>query len=117
MRALMLAATMPLYVRFAWRWLVTAAWLVGLGEAVALLIVSRHDTGFGSAVVAIATVTILFVCLMFLVELMPPERARISPLGWATASSAFTLSLGGVFLYADTATPTGTRWPASRCWA
>ena len=51
--------------------------------------------------VAIATVTILFVCLMFLVELMPEERTRISPLGWAAASSAFTLSLGGVFLYAD----------------
>jgi uncharacterized membrane protein len=100
--SVMLAATMPLYVRFAWRWLITAAWLVGLGEAVTLLIVSRHDTGFGSAVVAIATVTILFVCLMFLVELMPSQRKRISPLGWAAASSAFTLSLGGVFLYADT---------------
>src|SRR5207247_2427885 len=100
--SLMLAATMPLYLRFAWRWLVTAAWLVGFGEAVALLIAERHDTGFGSSVVAIATVTILFVCLMFLVELMPGTRARISPLGWAAASSAFTLSLGGVFLYADT---------------
>jgi uncharacterized membrane protein len=100
--SLMLAATMPLYVRFAWRWLITAAWLVGFGEAVALLIASRHDTGFGSPVVAVATVTVIFVCLMFLVELMPDTRARISPLGWAAASSAFTLSLGGVFLYADT---------------
>jgi hypothetical protein len=79
--SVMLAATMPLYVLFAWRWLITAAWLVGFAEAVALLIASRDDTGFGSAVVAIVTVTILFVCLMFLVELMPEERARISPLG------------------------------------
>ncbi len=99
--SLMLAATIPLYARLGWRRLVTAAWLVGLAEAVALLVASRHDTGFGPPVVAVVVVTALFVCLLFLVELMPSLRTRISSLGWALASSAFTLSLGGVFLFAD----------------
>jgi uncharacterized membrane protein len=72
--SLMLAATMPLFVRFGWRRLVSAAWLVGLGEAVALVIASRDHTGFGSPVVAVAVVSVLFVCLLFLVELTPTVR-------------------------------------------
>ena len=100
--ALMLAATMPLYVRFRWQWLVSAAWMIGAAETVALVVAERHHTGFGAPVVATAVVTLLFVCLLFLVELLPDTRARISPLGWLIASSAFTLALGGVFLFADT---------------
>ncbi len=98
--SLMLAATMPLFVRFEWRRLVSVAWLVGLGEAAALVIASRDHTGFGGPVLAIAVVSALFVCLLFLVELTPPVRERVSSLGWLIASSAFTLSLADVFLYA-----------------
>ncbi|MDX6522185.1 MAG: hypothetical protein QOF08_2790 [Gaiellales bacterium] len=100
--SLMLAAAMPLYARFGWRLLVSAAWLVGFGEAIGLLVHSRNDTGFGAPVVAIMVITVLFVGLLYLIELMPAERARVSSLGWAVASSSFTLSLGGVALYADT---------------
>ena len=100
--SLMLAAAMPLYARFSWRLLVGAAWLVGFGEAAGLLFHSRNHTGFGAPVVAVMVITLLFVGLLYLIELMPAERARVSSLGWAVASSAFTLSLGGVALYAAT---------------
>jgi hypothetical protein len=97
---IMMAATLPLYHRLQWRRLITAAWLVGYVEAAALLIASARHTGFGAPVVAVLVATLLIVVMLFAVELFPPAGARVSALGWLIASSAFTLSIGDVFLYA-----------------
>ena len=98
--AVMMAATLPLYLRLRWRWLVTAGWLIGAVEAGALMLVSANHTGPGLPVVAAAATVGLLVCMLFLVELLPASRARVSPLGWAIASTAFTLSVGDAFLFA-----------------
>ncbi len=105
--AVMLAAAIPLYVRFRWQWLVSSAWVIAVGETAGMLLQNASNTGFGAPVVATAVVVGLLVCLMFLVELLPSERARITPLGWLVAASAFTLSLGGAFLFAGSRTVTG----------
>ena len=39
-------------------------------------------------------------CRSYSVELLRPAREEITPLGWGTAGSAFTLSLGGSLLFA-----------------
>jgi len=97
--AVMLAATLPLYARFRWDRLVSAAWLIAGAENAALLLHSADHVGFGAPVVATAVVVGLFVCLLFLVELRRPIKG-ITPFGWLVAASSFTLSLGGTFLFA-----------------
>jgi hypothetical protein len=97
---IMMAATLPLYHRLHWRRLIAAAWLVGYFEAAALLIASSRHTGFGAPVVAVLVAALLLVAMAFVVELLPPVRARVSGLGGLIASSSFTLSVGDVFLYA-----------------
>jgi uncharacterized membrane protein len=97
---IMMAATLPLHHRLHWRRLIAAGWLVGYFEAGALLIASARHTGFGPPVAAVFVAALLLVVMLFVVELLPPTRARVSGLGWLIASSAFTLSIGDVFLYA-----------------
>ena len=97
---IMMAATLPLYHRLHWRRLIAAGWLVGYFEAAALLIASSRHTGFGAQVVAVLVAGLLLVAMVFVVELLPPTRARVSGLGGLIASSSFTLFVGDVFLYA-----------------
>jgi uncharacterized membrane protein len=98
--SIMLAATLPLYHRLRWRRLATAAWAAGFAEAAALLLVSRHHTGFGLPVAAAAVVAALLVCMLFLLELLPADRRSVSPLGWSVATSAFALTLAATFVSA-----------------
>ena len=97
---IMMAATLPLYHRLRWRRLVAAGWLVGYLEAAALLLASARHTGFSAPVVAVLVASLLLVAMLFVVELLPRSRVRMSGLGWLIASSSFTLSVGDAFLYA-----------------
>jgi uncharacterized membrane protein len=100
--AVMMAAAVPLFARLRWSYVLAAAWLIGAGEAVALLGASVSHTGFGLPVVAVAVVWALAVCMLGVLELLPDERSRISILGWAIAGSALALAFGDVFLFAGT---------------
>jgi uncharacterized membrane protein len=104
--AVMLAATLPLYVRFRWQYLTASAWLIATAEDAALLIHESGSIGFGAPVVATAVVVVLFLCLLFLVELLRPIEG-ITPLGWLIAASSFTLSIAGTFLFAGSRTVDG----------
>ncbi|HYW29516.1 MAG TPA: DUF2339 domain-containing protein [Gaiellales bacterium] len=104
--AVMLGAALPLYVRFRWQYLVSSAWLIATAETGALLIHESGSIGFGAPVMATGVVVALFLCLLFLVELLRPVEG-ITPLGWLIAASSFTLSLAGTFLFAGSRTVDG----------
>jgi uncharacterized membrane protein len=97
--AVMLAAALVLLVRTGWRRLAASAWAIGFAETLALLVRSADDVGFGAPVVAAGVMTGLILCLVFLLELMPRERGRLSALGSLTAGSAFTMTLGAAALF------------------
>jgi uncharacterized membrane protein len=97
--AVMVAASLPLLVRFGWRHLVTSVWVIGLAETLGLLALSSQHLGFGGPVIAAAVMAVLFVTLTFLLELRPADRARLTVLGSLTGASAFTISLAVAFFY------------------
>ena len=97
--AVMVAASLPLLVRFGWRHLVTSVWVIGLAETLGLLALSSQHLGFGGPVIAAAVMAVLFVTLTFLLELRPADRARLTVLGSLTGASAFTISLAAAFFY------------------
>ena len=97
--AVMVAASLPLLVRFGWRLLVTSVWVIGLAETMGLLGLSWQHLGFGGPVVAAAVMAVLFVTLTFLLELLPYDRSRLTVLGSLTGASAFTISLSATFFF------------------
>jgi uncharacterized membrane protein len=100
--AVMAAATLPLHARLRWTYILAAAWLIGTGEAIALLLLSAFHTGLHLPVAAVAAVAALLVCMLGLLELLPEARRRIGGLSWAIAASALGLSFADAFLYAGT---------------
>ena len=48
--AVMVAASLPLLVRFGWRHLVTSVWVIGFAETLGLLALSSDHLGFGGPV-------------------------------------------------------------------
>jgi uncharacterized membrane protein len=97
--AVMVAASLPLFARLGWRSLVTSVWAIGFAETLALLGLSWQHTGFGGPVIAAAVMAVLFVCLTFLLELLPADRNRLSVLGSLTAASVLAVSLSATFLF------------------
>jgi hypothetical protein len=98
--AVMIAAALPLFLRFRWRAVVVAVWTIGFVETLVLLALSHSHHGLNSAVVATAVVATLLIALTFALELTKTTRGSVGKLASSIAASAFTLSLGGAFLYA-----------------
>ena len=98
--AVMAAAALPLCWRFRWQNLLITAWAVPGLQAAWLALSSHSHTGMSLAVVDIELVAGLIVGMLFMVELRRYPRPALSALGWPLASSAFALSLAGVFLFA-----------------